>query len=145
MKILPVIVLSIFPVLQLSGQCPELWGTSKSGYQYQTGTIFSTDLRGNLLSSFEIPSENEGINPTGSPVEAENGKLYGMTTAGGTHGKGIIFEWDPINNIYLKKYNLDENAGLLSLGIDGKLFGLISTGGQYNLGVLFEWNPETNV
>jgi uncharacterized repeat protein (TIGR03803 family) len=142
-------VFSIIPFLQISGQCPELWGTSTSGYQYQAGTIFSADLQGNLLSSFEIPTENEGINPTGSPVEAGNGKLYGMTSQGGTHSNGIIYEWDPINNVYMKKYDLDDSAGsnpsLLSLGVDENLFGLTSTGGKYNLGVLFEWNPETNV
>ena len=34
-----------------------------------------------------------GNYPTVGPIEL-NGKLYGMTTYGGAHGSGLIFEYD---------------------------------------------------
>ncbi len=36
---------------------------------------------------------NNGSNPYGSLIEADNGKLYGMTKFGGT-GNGVLFEYD---------------------------------------------------
>ena len=34
-----------------------------------------------------------------------NGKFYSMTSQGGTNNLGVIFEWDPVTNIYIKKFN----------------------------------------
>jgi uncharacterized repeat protein (TIGR03803 family) len=36
-------------------------------------------------------------------MESANGNLYGMTMWGGAYGKGIIYEYDYVNNIFTKK------------------------------------------
>ena len=43
-----------------------------------------------------------GSAPTGS-LCLFGSKFYGMTNQGGSANKGVIFEWDPVTNIYTKK------------------------------------------
>jgi uncharacterized repeat protein (TIGR03803 family) len=89
-----------------------------------------------------------GITPKGS-LTLRDGKFYGMTSRGGANDLGVIFEWDPITNIYSKKidFNGIENGsgpeGSLTL-YGNKFYGMTSFGGTSDVGVLFEWDPVTN-
>ena len=51
-----------------------------------------------------------GANPLGLTLAGD--KFYGVTTAGGEFDKGILFEWDPATNIFIKKkdFNLLEGS-----------------------------------
>jgi uncharacterized repeat protein (TIGR03803 family) len=78
-------------------------------------------------------------------VEAPNGKLYGLTTQGGTSDKGTVFEYDPVTFDYAVKYSFTGTKGAtpygsLALSYNGKLYGMTSKGGGSDLGVLFEYN-----
>jgi hypothetical protein len=134
---------------RICGQCSEFLAVSSSGARYGNGTFYTVDLKGTLLSSWEVPSINEGFSPVGSLVQASNGKFYGVTTSGGTFSKGLIYEWDAVTNVYVKKLDFDgiatgsESVSLYE-GTEGYFSGITATGGQNNLGVLFKWNPLTN-
>ncbi len=128
----------------------QLWGTTPFGGNDNTGVMFSTDAIGNHFTGrHQFNSYNPGANPMYSELIEYNGKFYGMTLNGGSVGLGVIFEWNPITNIYTKM--IDMNAangskpnGSLSL-YAGKFYGMTQTGGVNDLGVIFEWDPATNV
>ncbi len=82
-------------------------------------------------------------------VQANNGKLYGMTRSGGYYNRGLIYEWDPETNVIEGVFSFDgaENGnnavGSLVKDASGNLYGMTSMGGANDLGVLFELDPET--
>lgn len=129
----------------------ELWGMTPYGGQYGAGTIFKTDGSGNNFTTIRHNFQIEGEYPSRSSlVQASNGKLYGMTISGGIKNLGVLFEYDALNNIYVKKFDFDSingsnPQGSLMLASDGNLYGMTFSGGMANKGVLFQYNPVTNV
>ena len=62
-------------------------------------------------------------------MQASDGKLYGMTTDGGSNGHGVIFSFDPSTSIYTKLKDFDGLNGCgpygsLMQASDGKLYGM---------------------
>ena len=43
----------------------------------------------------------------GSLIQASDGKLYGMTSHGGSNGYGVIFSFDPSTSTYTKLKDFD--------------------------------------
>ncbi|HEY9049818.1 MAG TPA: choice-of-anchor tandem repeat GloVer-containing protein [Ohtaekwangia sp.] len=92
---------------------------------------------------------------SGDLVEA-NGKFYSTTYYGGTNNKGVIYEYTPSTNIYVKKYDFAGSAysyepSSLVMGKNGKLYGTAHGGGIPETylpaggGVLYEFDPATNI
>jgi uncharacterized repeat protein (TIGR03803 family) len=137
------------PSTSLCQNHTELWGMTSSGGN-GGGVIFKTDSCGNnqqvMFSFRDFPGEN----PNDGLCLASNGKLYGMTYAGGARGRGVLFEYDPVTNIYTKKMdfigitNGNHPNGSLIQDTNGSLYGMTSSGGLNDLGVLFEYNPNTD-
>jgi uncharacterized protein (TIGR02145 family) len=136
----------------VNAQQSEFYGMTHEGGEFNMGTIFRTDNYGDnfqVVSSFQA-TYSEAL-PVGKLCEANNGKLYGMTGYGGASGCGVIFEWDPVTNIYTRKldFNGSDNGsypqGSLFLAGNGKFYGVTEYGGKLDEGVLFEWDPVTNV
>lgn len=68
-----------------------LFGTTRQGGALGDGTVFQLNLDGTgfqLLHSFSGTSD--GMYPLGDVTYA-SGKIYGMTSEGGTSGKGVVF------------------------------------------------------
>ena len=144
------IVLLIALHFRANGQCSEFYGMNTAGGPYNTGTLFKTDDQGNLTYSFGFPVLYEGINPTGSLMQASNGKIYGMTTDGGKFNMGVLFEWNPVTGEYLKEFDFDGAAkGEPSLRVHlfrpiiNLIYGMTRDGGVNNMGVIFEWDLLT--
>src|SRR4051812_615457 len=103
-----------------------LYGTVSDGEKSGGGAIIkfipATDNL-KVVKSFE----SIGIHPTGSLVQASNGKLYG-TANGGRNGNGVIFSYDPSTFTYtiLKDFGSDgiSPCGSLIQASDGKLYGM---------------------
>ena len=96
-----------------------------------------------VTEKFRFSEPIDGINPEGDLFMATNGKFYGMTTKGGTFDKGVIFEFNPANDTYTKKFDLDslsgyEPKGSLMEASNGKLYGMTSRGGLNGYGAIFE-------
>ena len=116
------------------------------------GVLFEYDITNNIfIKKVDFDVANKGWCPTGNLIEANNGKLYGMTSSGGSSlNYGVLFEFDPLTNIYEKKLNFEGNNGLRSCGSlinasNGKLYGLASSGGLMGWGALFEFDPIASI
>ena len=127
----------------------KFYGLTSGGGLNSYGVIFEWDPVTNIFTKkIDFNGIEKGSTPQGS-LTISQGKLYGMTTNGGTNGKGVIFEWDPSNNIFIKKIDFDgvekgQNPyGSLTFE-DGKFYGMTNGGGTNNKGVIFEWDPASN-
>ena len=76
-------------------------------------------------------------------MQASDGKIYGMTSEGGSsYGYGVIFSFDPSSSTYKKIFDFDGTNGgnpsgsLLQAG-DGMLYGITTGGGSAGYGVFF--------
>lgn len=147
-----------FPI-QIHGNTPygnltyggngKFYGMTNIGGVYNYGIIFEWDSATNVITKKFDFNNIDGANPRGS-LTLYNGKFYGMTTDGGTQGgNGVIFEWDPFTNIYIKKLDFDGSNGSKPYGSftlnEGKFYGTTSTGGINSQGVIFEWDPVSSI
>lgn len=100
---------------------------------------------------FDSASPGNGLFPAG--ISVKNGKIYGITSAGGAHDNGTIFEWDPALNTFTKKLDLEiangrevQYLGAMTLK-DGIFYGtalIADLAEGVEKGILFAWNPSTN-
>lgn len=128
-----------------------LWGMTFAGGSNDLGVIFKTDIDGNnFILKKDITSEKlNGGQPRGKLTQALNGKLYGITTEGGSFGYGTIFEFDLSTNELTKKIDFDDQNGRnpygsLLLASNGKLYGTTRFVGSYK-GSIFEYDPDNNL
>src|SRR5688572_16402009 len=91
----------------------QLWGMTSQGGSDDIGAIFRTDGQGaNIQSLYSFPQTNPGATPMYNQLTEYNGKFYSMTSQGGANNQGVIFEWDPLTNIYIKKYDFNLANGI---------------------------------
>ncbi|HOY31118.1 MAG TPA: T9SS type A sorting domain-containing protein [Bacteroidales bacterium] len=127
-----------------------LYGTTYlggSGY----GIIFEYDpLNSTYTKKMDFSAAADGRNPYGTLVQTSGGLLYGMTCNGGASNYGVLFEYNPTNNSYIKKLDFVSSNGRnphgsLLLASNGKLYGGTYQGGTIDAGVLFEYNTTASV
>jgi uncharacterized repeat protein (TIGR03803 family) len=124
----------------------KLYGvTMPSSFSPDKGGIFEYDIALNKYTRRMNFSDSLGFDPSGPLMQANDGKLYGLTKGGGRFSRGVLFEFDPLTDQYLKKMDFDELSGYeengsLMQASDGKLYGVLKRGGQNNAGVLFEYD-----
>jgi uncharacterized repeat protein (TIGR03803 family) len=129
----------------------NLYGATENGGSGQ-GTVFelSPGAHGvwieKILHNFAFNS-TDGRGPTSLTIDAA-GNLYGITSAGGLHYQGTVFElshsagggWTEkiLHNFGSNSMDGTEpNPGLI-FDADGNLYGTTFTGGAYGLGTAFE-------
>ena len=129
----------------------HLWGMTSVGGQYDAGTIFTTDSSGNNQIVRNNLFQYEGAKPLFTNViQASDGMLYGMTYKGGVNDLGILFQYNPSTNTFIKKIDFDglvkgsKPFGSLIQASDGMLYGMTALGGINNMGVLFQYNTMTD-
>jgi len=128
-----------------------LYSTTRQGGATNNGTIYSYDPTSNAYTKRH--DFGGGLMGKQSPymVKGSNGKFYGYA-AGGlpqnnlSGGGGILYEFDPATNIFIKKYDfLIESSWFMEVGINpssliagsnGKLYGTTMNG-------IFEYDIET--
>lgn len=125
------------------------------GVTYQGGTSSGQGVlyeynptTGVYTKKIELGQTLNGSSPLGGLTQAANKKLYGVTYQGGATNEGVLFEVDPVTNVFIKKHEFSYNTGAspegtLVLAANGNLYGMTSTGGATGDGVLFEFNPTT--
>jgi uncharacterized repeat protein (TIGR03803 family) len=128
----------------------KMYGMTNQGGANSFGVLFEYDpATSTYTKKLDFNNTTNGANPKGNLTQAGNGKLYGMTNAGGTSGTGVLFEYDPATSTYTKKLDFINNTtgyypnGSLAIAANGKLYGTTSSGGANN-GVLFEYDPATS-
>ncbi|MCS4435325.1 choice-of-anchor tandem repeat GloVer-containing protein [Aquiflexum gelatinilyticum] len=135
-------------MVPLLAQTPKFFGLTSLGGKDGNGAIIEYDINSKSLRD-PAPTGFSNFAPGLSPqhnLTELNGKLYGITSAGGSFLGGVLFEYDPNTRVYLKK--LEFGIGSLTEGgltvRDGKLYGTIfgtDFRGDPNPGVIFEYDP----
>ena len=128
----------------------KLYGMTIFGGSSDEGVIFSFDPSTSIYTKLLDFHGELGRRPRGSLLKARDGKLYGMTSEGGSNDIGVIFSFDPSASTYTKLVDFDDNNGRAPLGsliqaLNGKLYCMTSIGGSNNFGVIFSFDPTTSI
>jgi uncharacterized repeat protein (TIGR03803 family) len=129
-----------------------LYGMTALGGDNDCGVIFEYNyVSDTYVIKHHFDGPNSGKHPMCSLIEAETGKLYGMTYEGGINNCGVIFEYDISANTLIKKHDFDSlNSGKNPYGDlfyaeNEKFYGMTNLGGIFNYGIIFEWDPDSNI
>ncbi len=128
-----------------------LYGLASAGGTNNAGALFEYNFVANTFTKkIDFVAATMGQFPNASLLKANNGKLYSVTQMGGINTAGVIFEYDPVTNVCVKKFDFGTTNGTtptsaLVYGANGKLYGLTAGGGVNNKGVLYEYDNITNV
>jgi len=127
----------------------KLYGMTSNGGAYNLGVLFSFDPSNSNFVKLHDFDNTTGQYPNGSVMQALNGKLYGMTSTGGTNGGGIIFSYDITNNVFSDVHDFDFATGFTPFGnlieaSNGLLYGMAFGGGTTGYGTIFSFDPANN-
>lgn len=115
----------------------------------KAGTIFELNLENFQLTKKYVFEDLSIANSLRAMVIAQNGKLYGTASAGGSNGKGFLFEFNPANGSFSTIVDFDglasgsEPGAPLLVTPNGVIYGTTSVGGAFGWGTLFEYQPLT--
>ena len=128
----------------------KLYGMTVDGGSSTKGVIYSFEPSDSTYTKLKDFDNINGANPYGSLVQANNGKLYGMTSAGGSRGAGVIFSFEPSASTFTKLKDFDSTNGgtphgSLIQASNGKLYGMASGGGSRGAGVIFSFDPASSI
>lgn len=140
----------------VQGNDGNLYGTSRQGGAYGMGTVYKITPSGTLTTLYSFCSQTncpDGANPFVGLVQANNGNFYGLTSSGGPHGFGSIFEITPagafttVYGLCAQKNCADggEPLAALAQGSDGNLYGTTTTGGAASFGFVFMMTPAGKI
>lgn len=144
---------ALIPLLFLANLCysqQTVWGVTSNGGKDNLGTIghYSVGESKWITDFGEFTTDLPGASPTYTQLTEFNGKFYGTTPGGGAYGTGVLFEWNPVANTYIRKVDFVSETGSSPMGSlvyhSGKFYGVTQSGGANNAGVIFEWNPGSN-
>lgn len=88
-----------------------MYGMTKWGGTNDEGVIFSFDAANSIYTNIHNFDYTNGGLPLGSLLQASDGKLYGMTSVGGTNGSGVAFSFEPVTNTYIRRADFMGNNG----------------------------------
>ncbi len=128
----------------------NLYGMTLQGGTLDSGVIFRYNINTNTQTVLVSLKDSLGTLPYGSLIQATDGNLYGMTSAGGAFNLGVIFRYNLTTgkDTVLWSFNGTDGAnphGSLIQADDGILYGMTLNGGKYNNGVVFSFNPVTAI
>ncbi len=127
-----------------------LYGMTLKGGAAGLGTIYSYNITTgteSVLHSFG--SGTDGNQPFGSLIQAKDGLIYGMTTAGGTNSEGTIFSYNINTGVETDLWNFGSGGdgyypyGSLVQAGNGLLYGMTSAGGTDDEGIIFSYNTTS--
>jgi len=136
------------PYGSLIARGTTLYGMTRNGGPSSGGVIFKINADGTgyqVLHSF-TGGAADGAMPFGS-LTLYNGKLYGLTYAGGTGDLGVVFRMnlDGTGYIVLHAFGSGAANGFRPFGsliFSGtKLYGMITYGGANSQGAIFQMGP----
>lgn len=149
-KLFTLFTILVFCLPEILFSQQTFYGLTPSGGDNGGGAVIKYESGINTLSSvFSFPNDPKFPATYGTPVQANNGKLYGMTSQGGA-GFGTIFSFDPATNTQVQLFNFNHSNGALPLAsliqaTNGKLYGMTFNGGKNNdMGTIFSLDLLTN-
>jgi uncharacterized repeat protein (TIGR03803 family) len=127
----------------------KLYVLAATGGTNNAGAIVEYDIATNTLTKKADFGGADGIQPYGSLIQASNGKLYGMTSAGGSNNAGTLVEYDIVTNTLTKRADFGGTNGRTPYGSliqasNGKLYGMTLQGGSNDEGAVVEYDIATS-
>ena len=116
-------------------QTSQLWTTMNSGGTNGFGVIYTVNPNGSGGSVAISFDGTNGANPSGNMVWGPGGILFGTCTAGGTAGKGVLFQYQPSDSNFAVSHNFTDADSdgwqpcNILLGNDGLIYGTTFIGG----------------
>ena len=145
------LILILFGSLTQALPQAEIWGVTFEGGNDNGGILFTNNMNGDDFQMLHSFDRCVGEKPQLTTLcEAENEKLYGLTSLGGAYNGGVLFEFDPVLQSYQIMFEFDlANGGFNPMGSlmaasNGKLYGMCSMGGTNAKGTIFEFDLENN-
>ena len=110
------------------------------------GTLFKFNPSNSSFTKILDFDNSKGGSASGSLIQASDGMIYGLTSAGGNSNFGVIFQYNPNTDVYTVKHYFNNSDGRQPMGSlleasDGCLYGLTSYGGTNDHGVIFKYDP----
>jgi uncharacterized repeat protein (TIGR03803 family) len=126
----------------------DLWGTTSLGGADGNGTVFKITSGGKLTTLYNFCSQSgctDGYLPGAPLVQATNGDLYGIASAGGADGNGTVFKITSGGNL-TTLYSFCSQSGCpnayvsggLVQATNGNFYGATGFGGTNNSGTVFK-------
>jgi len=124
----------------------NLYGTTPYGGETLAGTVYNTPTSGSGGGVYNFTGKAGGTAPLGVVALDPAGNVYGTTSQGGTHQKGLVYKLTPSGTLQVL-YDFtgeadggDPQAGVI-LGSNGSLYGITTEGGKSGGGVVFALRP----
>jgi gliding motility-associated-like protein len=91
----------------------KLYGTTAAAGANDKGLLFSWEIGTTTFTNLHDfgATATDGATPTSGMLAASNGKLYGMTTDGGANSLGVLYEFDPTGDTFIKLEDFTEQTG----------------------------------
>lgn len=124
------------------GSDGNFYGTTWSGGEHFSGTIFKVTTSGSLSVLRSLKQAEDGLNPN-SLVQGSDGYFYGLANTGGIQSNGTIFKINATGSfsVLVSLPGIDKGgsakAGLVQ-GADGQYYGMTADGGLYGKGTIFK-------
>jgi uncharacterized repeat protein (TIGR03803 family) len=139
-----------FPLGLVQASNGNYYGVTFQGGQKENsagiGTIFRYTPPANVtvLYIYNPLSTNGGGYPSGIPIQATDGYLYGVTLAGGTYGNGTVYRISTTGK-YQQLYSFPTTVGReptanLLQATSGLFYGSAQSGGPNGYGAIFSLN-----
>jgi uncharacterized repeat protein (TIGR03803 family) len=112
-----------------------LYGTTSEGGTSNAGTVFKITTKGTETVLYSFKASPDGANPSAGLVTDAKGNFYGTTVAGGTTGRGTVFEVNGkgketiLHSFAGGATDGEAPSGTLILDAKGDLYGTTSSGG----------------
>jgi len=133
----------------------NLYGTATFGGPYDWGLVFklTPNPDGSWTEStvYNFTGGADGGHSFNGLIFDKAGNMYGVTSAGGTHGRGTVFQLTPNGDGTWKESVLHSFSGgkdgdtlsaNLVMDATGNLYSVAINGGAYGYGVAFELIPN---
>jgi uncharacterized repeat protein (TIGR03803 family) len=87
----------------------KLYGLTRQGGDFNYGVLFEFDpTTGAFADKVHFNGGAKGRSPYGSLTLNGNGKLYGMTSDGGSNASGVLFEYDPATSLFVNRIDFGD-------------------------------------
>lgn len=127
---------------------PLFYGLTAKGGAFGLGSLYRIAPDGTSFElAYDFFTNTPGEIPGESMTSAENGKLYGVTQRGGAFDAGVLYEYDPVTDVYSVQVNFNPLTGAYPTCrltyLNGKLFGISYKTEVSQTAVLFQFDLVT--
>ena len=125
----------------------RFYGLSVHGGSFGLGTVFVISPDGTEAVLHSFGSGTDGQTPFGSLTQGSDGNLYGMTSAGGVYGSGIVFRTtlqgaETVLHAFGALSDGASPEGSLIQASDGNFYGMTRDGGTNGTGTVIEISAD---